>query len=230
MSKLAGEVSLSVEMILSGFFFLFIIITNIASGRFGYETFSDLDFNKKLAEINKDPRKFKIGTALILIEHIGIISVALMLFLAFYSYSLFLAVVWTIFRVTEALIQIYNKSSYWRLLSIAKQYSNPIGAEKTSLSAVALDIIKTKNFVFTFAQILFSIGTLTYSILFVTYGVVPEIMGWFGIVASVLYGCGSGMVLVKPNFKVLWSLGGLLILIFELVLGGWLLFYPLVVP
>ena len=217
-------------MILAGFFFLFIIITNITSGRFGYETFSDLDSNKKLTKINKDPKKFKIATVLILLEHAGIISVAITLFLAFNSYSIFLAVVWTIFRVTEGIIQICNKKNYWKLLNIAKQYSTTIGEEKTSLGNLAHNILKTKNSVFTIAQILFSIGTLAYSILFVAYGVVPEIMGWFGIVSSILYGCGSGITLLKPNFKVLWSIGGLLILIFELVLGGWLSFSPLAVP
>ena len=228
--KKMGEFYLSVEMSLAGFFFLFIIITNIASGRFGYETFSDLDSNKKLTEISKYPKQFKIGTVLILTEHVGIISVASMLFLAFYSYSILLAVVWTVSRVTEGFIQIYNKRSYWKLLNIAKQYSTTIGEDKDSLGDLAQNILKTKNFVFTIAQILFSIGTLAYSILFVTYGVVPEIIGLFGIVSSILYGCGSGMTLVKPNFKVLWSIGGLLILLFESVLGGWLLFYPLVVP
>ena len=215
-------------MVLSGFFFLFIIIANIASGRFGYETFSDLDSDKKLRKISNDPKKFKIGTLLILIEHFGIISVAGMLFLTFYSYSIFLAVVWTVFRVTEGLIQIYNKKSYWRLLNIAKQYSTTSDAEKNSLSDLAHNILEIKNSVFTVAQIFFSIGTFTYSILFVTYGAVPEIIGWLGIVASILYGCGSGVALVKPSSKFLWSFGGLLILIFELVLGGWLLFYPLI--
>jgi len=71
----------------------------------------------------------------------------------------------------------------------------------------------------------FSPGTLAYSILFVTYGVIPAIIGWFGIVASIVYGFGNGVTIVKPNFKVLWNLGGLFILIFEVVLGGWLLFF-----
>lgn len=91
-----GE-SLIIEM-LSGFLFLFIIITNLASGRFGYETFSDLDSNAKLHKVNNDPKKFKIGTALILIEHISIVCLALALFLAFSPYNIILAIVWTIFR------------------------------------------------------------------------------------------------------------------------------------
>ena len=216
-----------IEDVLSGFLFLFIIITNMASNRFGYETFSSLDSDTKLKKINKDQKKFKIGTTLILLEHIGIISLAIMLFLTFNSYSLLLAVVWTISRITEGLIQIINKKSYWNLVNISKQYSEANGTEKKSLSDLTYKILKTKNSVFTFAQILFSVGTLSYSILFVTSGIVPELVGWFGIVASIIYGFGSGIKLANTNTKAVWSLGGLLILIFELVLGVWLILSPI---
>ena len=217
-----------IEMMLSGFLFLFIIITNLASGRFGHETFSDLDSDAKLQKISKNPKKFQISIVLILIEHVSIISLAVMLFIAFSPYNIILGIVWAIFRIGEGLIQIYNKKNYWGLLNIARQYSGTSGAEKNALIDLGRSILKTKNSSFTFAQILFSIGTLAYSILFVTYGVVPAIIGWFGIVASILYGFGNGIILVKPNFKVLWNFGGLLILLFEIVLGGWLLFSPLI--
>ncbi|MCP8318556.1 MAG: DUF4386 domain-containing protein [Candidatus Methylarchaceae archaeon HK01B] len=216
-----------IEM-LSGFFFLFIIITLIISERFGYSVISDLDSDTKLQEINKDSKRFKIGTVLALIEHGSVIALAIMLFIAFSPYNIILAVIWTICRIGEGSIQIYNKKNYWGLLNIARQYSGIGGAEKNSLSDLARSILKTKNSVFVFAQILFSIGTLAYSILFVTYGVVPEIIGWFGIVASIIYGFGNGIQLVRPNFKVLWNFGGLLILLFEILLGGWLLFSPLI--
>jgi hypothetical protein len=217
-----------IEDVLSGFLFLFIIITNMASNRFGYETFSSLDSDTKLKKINKDQKKFKIGTTLILLEHIGIISLAIMLFLTFNSYSLLLAVVWTISRITEGLIQIINKKSYWNLVNISKQYAEANGTEKKSLSDLTYKILKTKNSVFTFAQILFSVGTLSYSILFVTSGIVPELVGWFGIVASIIYGFGSGIKLAKTNIKAVWSIGGLLILIFELILGVWLMLSPII--
>jgi len=218
-----------IEMILSGFLFLFIIIIlNLASVRFGYEIFSDLDSDAKLQNINKNPKRFKISIVLVLIEHVSIISLAIMLFIAFRSYNLTLAVVWTIFRIGEGLIQIYNKKDYWGLINIARQYSVTSGAEKNTLIDLGRSILKAKNSSFTFAQILFSIGTLSYSILFATSGVVPAIIGWFGIVASILYGFGNGIRLAKPHFKVLWNFGGLLIWIFEIVLGGWLLFSPLI--
>ena len=107
-------------MSLSGFLFLFIIITNFASVRFGSETFSDLDSGAKLQKINNDPKKFQMSIVLLLIEHGSIITLAIMLFVAFGRYNLILGVVWTTCRIGEGLIQIYNKKSYWGLLSLAR--------------------------------------------------------------------------------------------------------------
>ena len=219
-----------IVMILSGFLFLFIIITLITSERFGYSVISDLDSDTKLQEISKDSKKFKIGTVLALIEHGTIIALATMLFLAFNPYNITLAVIWTISRITEGLINFYNEKNYWGLLNIARKYSSSSGAEKKSLSELGRSILKTKNSVIAFAQILFSIGTLSYSILFATSEAVPipAIIGWFGIVSSILYAFGNGIILVKPNKAMKIFRVGLLILIFEVVLGGWLLFSPLI--
>ena len=148
-----------------------------------------------------------------------------MLFIAFGSYSLILGIIWLTFRTVEGLIQIYFKKNYWGLLNLARQYSAASGAEKNALIDSGRIILKIKNSSFSFAQILFSIGTLAYSILFVTYGVVPVTIGWFGIVAGVLYGLGNGITPVIPKFKALLYSGALLILLFEIVLGGWLLFF-----
>lgn len=216
--------TVEIAMRLSGFLFLFIIITNVASVRFGNKLTKDLDSDAKLQKINKHPNKFKISVVLALIEHFSIITLAIMLFIAFGSYSIILGVVWITFRTGESLIDIYNEKNYWGLLNIARQYLGASGAEKKSLSALAHAILKTKELRFTFAMTLFSIGTIAYLILFITYGLVPPSIGWFGLVASILFGLGSGIILVKPNFKVLGYLGGPLILLFEVVLGGWLLF------
>ena len=223
---------MNIEMFFSGFFFLFIIITNILSSSFGYKTLGDVDSDAKLQKINNDPTKFKISVVLILIEHLSIISLAVTLFIAFSPFNIILGIVWAISRIVEALIQIYDKKNYWGLLNIARKYSDTSSAEKNALIDLGRSILKTKKTIFTYAQLLFSIGTLAYSILFVTYAyeVVPAIIGWFGIVASILYGFGNGILLIKTNFKILGNLGGLLILIFEIVLGGWLIIYSLIIP
>jgi len=217
-------------MRLCGFLFLIIIVLSVSSEAFGNKIISDLDSGARLQKINDDPKKFKISVLLMLTHNVSIIALVVMLFIVFSPYNLILGVVWTIFRIGEVLILFYNEKHYWGLLNIARQYSGTSGAEKNSLSDLARTILKTKEFRFTFAQILFSIGTIAYSILFVTYGVVPLIIGWLGIVASILFGFGSGIILVKPNFKVPGYLGGLLVMLFEVVLGGWLLFFSHIIP
>ena len=217
-------------MFFSGFFFLFIIITNIASGRFGYKTFGDVDSDAQLQKINIDPTKFKTSVVLIVIEHLSIISLAVTLFITFSQYNIILGIIWCIFRIGESLIQIYDKKSYWGLFNIAVKYSDTSGTEKDALIDLGRSILKTKEFRFVIAQLFFSIGTIAYSILFVTFGDVLTIIGWFGIVASILYGFGNGIFIIKPNFKVLWKIGGLLILLFEVVLGGWLLISSFIIP
>ena len=213
---------------ISGFLFLLIIVLLIiASVRYGYETYGELDPESQLQTITEDPKKFRIGTTLVVIEHVVIVTLAITLFIAFSSYNIILGVIWLVFRGAEGLIQIYNKRNYWNLLNIANQYSNQSGGEKEALSDSALNILKSKNSTFSIAQILFSIGTLAYSILFAFYAVIPVLIGWFGMVSSIVYGSGNAIARIRPDSKILWNLGGLLIWIFELVLGGWLLFSSL---
>ncbi|MGD9397687.1 MAG: DUF4386 domain-containing protein [Candidatus Thorarchaeota archaeon] len=214
---------------ISGFLFLLIIVVLVtATSRYGYEIFSELDSDAKLQEISEDPKKFRTGTMLVVFEHVVIITLAVTMFIAFSPFNLILGIVWVCARGGEGLIQIYNKRNYWGLLNIATQYSEASGTEKDALADSALTILKSKNSTFSFAQILFSIGTLAYSIVFVIYGVLDifGFIGWFGIVAGMIYGLGNGVTRVRPNAKALWNLGGLLIWIFELVLGVWLLFPP----
>ena len=211
--------------IISGFLFLLIIVVlNVASANYGYEIFSKLEPNDKLQTINEDPRKFKTGILLVVFEHVVIITLAVTMFVAFSPYNLILGVVWLISRSLEGLIQINNKRNFLGLINIAEQYPGSSGADKEELSNYALSMLKTKNSTFTIAQLLFSIGTLAYSIVFVYYKIVPEILGWLGIGGSIIYGLGNVIYRLKPNSKAFWNLGGLLIFIFELVLGGWLLF------
>ncbi len=111
------------------------------------------------------------------------------------------------------------------LLNIARQYSGTSGAEKKALSDLGCNILKTRNYRFTLSQFLFGIGTLAYSILFVTYGVVPLIFRWLGLIGGILVILGNGTKLIKRSFKVLELFGALLVIPFEAGFGVWLLFF-----
>ena len=217
-----------IEMVLSGFLFLFILVLNVAMGAFGYlMEKDDYDPDADLQKINKNPKKFQTGIMLALIEHGSVIALTIVLFIAFSPYSPVLGIVWTIFRTGEGLIQYMNEPNYWKLINIARQYSLTSGAERTSLSDSARSIFKTKDTRFKFAMICWSIGTLAFSIVLVTSDVVPQIIGWLGIIASILVGFGTGIKLAKPKFRF-EVIGALFAMLFEMIIGGWLLFSPFI--
>ena len=218
-----------IEMILSGFLFLFILVLNLVMGALGYlMEKSNYDPDAHLQKINKNPKKFQISIIIALIEHGGVIALTLLLFIVFSPYSILLGIVLLIFRLSEGLIQFYNEKNYSELLNIAKQYSGSNGAEKNSLSDLANTIFQTKDTRFKIAMICWSIGSLAFSIVLVTSEVVPQIIGWLGIIASILVGFSTGMKLVRPNFKDFTAIGGLSAILFEIIIGGWLLFSPLI--
>ena len=217
-----------IEMVLSGFLFLFILVLNLAMGAFGYlMEKDDYDPDADLKKINKKPKRFKIGISLALVEHGCVILLTILLFIISSPYSILLGIVLLIFRIGEGLIQYINEPNYWKLINIAKQYSDTNGAEKKSLSNLAHNIFKTKDVRFKFAMICWSIGTLAFSIIIVTSDVIPQIIGWLGIVSSILVGFGTGIKLVKPNFKG-EVIGALIAMLFEIIIGGWLIFSPFV--
>jgi len=222
---------MNIEMFLAGFFFLFIIVTLTTSSQLGNKVAfgaSDFDPDVKLQGIIDDPKRFRMSVYLAFIEHGAIIALAIALFAAFSFYSLILGFVWVISRTVEGLINFNSQKNYWGLLALSRQYSGISGAEKEAVSDSCREIVETKRYRFSFAQILFSIGTLSYSIVFVISGIeVLSIIGWFGIVAGLLYGMGNGIIVAKPKTQVLAQLGGLLIFIFEAVLGVWLIYSSL---
>ena len=193
-------------------------------GALGYLMEKD-DYNPdtNLKKINNDPKKFQISIILALIEHGSVIALTILLFIAFSPYNIILGIVLIICRTGEGLIQFYNEPSYWRLLKIAREYSGASDAEKNSLSEQARTIFKTKDYRFKYAMILWSIGTLAFSIVLVISEVVPQVIGWLGIITSILIGFGTGLKLVKPKVKYT-EIGALSAILFEIIIGGWLLF------
>ena len=217
-----------IEMMLSGFLFLFILVLNVVMGAFGY-LMEKCDYNpdKDLEKINKNPKKFKIGIGLALIEHGCVIALTLLLFIAFSPYSLLLGIVWGIFRTGEGLIQFYNEPYYWKLINIAKQFSGASDAEKKILGNSARSIFKGKDFRFKYAMICWSVGTLAFSIVLINSEFVPIFIGWLGIVAGILVGIGTAIKLVKPKIK-LELVGALFAIVFEIIIGGWLVYYSII--
>jgi hypothetical protein len=224
-----GVFSLITEMIVSGFLFLFILVLNLVMAALGYlMEKDDYDPDADLQKINNDPKRFQTSIVLALIEHGSVIALAIMLSILFSPYNLILGIVCVVFRIGEGLIQYISEPNYWKLINIASQYSDASGAEKNSLSELARSLFKTKDIRFKFAMMCWSIGTLAYSIVIATSEALPQVIGWLGIAASLLVGFSTGTRLVKPAAKDLTAIGGLTATLFEIIIGGWLLFSPLI--
>jgi len=219
-------------MWLTGFFYLFILVLQIAMAAFGYilePTPKHYESDYKLQIFSTDPKKFKIGVGLALIEHICVITLAIMLFFVITPYNILPGIVCIIFRIAEGSIQVYIEKDYWGLLNIAGRYSAASGEEKDSLMDSYRSILKTKSNRFTFAMIGWSIGTLAFSIVLVSYELAIPFIGWLGIIAGVLIGFANGMKLLKPDVKAyeaMSSISGLLAIVFEIFIGISLLFFP----
>ena len=216
-------------MIVSGFLFLFILVLNLVMAALGYlMEKGDYDPDADLQKIGNDPKRFQTSIVLALIEHGSVIALAIMLFIIFSPYNLIPGIVCVIFRIGEGLIQYINEPNYWKLISIASQYSDTSGAERNSLSELARSIFTTKDTRFKFAMMCWSIGTLAYSIVIATSEALPQIIGWLGIGASILIGFSTGIRLAKPTAKDITAIGGLTATLFEIIIGGWLLVSPLI--
>ena len=225
--ELTGEIPLSVEIFLSGFLFLFILVLNLVMATFGYKMEKE-DYNPEtdLNKINNNPKKFKTGITLALIEHGSVITLTILLFIAFSSYNIILGILLLIFRTAEGLIQFINEPNYWKLLNIAKQYSS--SNEKDYLVKLARNIFKIKDVRFKFAMVCWSIGTLAFSITLVIVDVLPVAIGWLGIIASILVGSTTMIKLVNPSSRDLTAIGGLSAILFEVTIGIALLYYAII--
>lgn len=221
--------SLIIELFLSGFFFLFILVLNLVMAAFGYKMEKE-DYNPDtdLQKINNSSSKFKNGIILALIEHGSVIALTILLFLNFSPYNLALGIIWLIFRTGEGLIQFINEPNYWKLLDIAKKYSKSNETEKKTLSNQALTIFKIKDSRFKIAMICWSIGTLSFSIVLVTSGIIPELVGWLGVISSILVGFTTAIKLAKPNSKDYTAIGGLSAILFEIIIGVLLIYYSII--
>jgi len=221
---------------LSGFLFLFILVLQIVMALLGYilePTSKHYDSDAKLLQFINYPKRFQIGFVVALIEHFCVIILAIMLSIGFSHYNIILGIVLIIFRVAEGSIQVYIEKDYWGLLDIARKYSVSSDTEKSSLYGLYRAILQKKSSRFAVAMICWSIGSIAFSILLIIYGAAPLFIGWIGIVACIIIGFGNVLKLVKPNVKIygmLSSIGGLVAILYEVLIGGWLLFFSHFIP
>jgi hypothetical protein len=75
-----------------------------------------------------------------------------------------------------------------------------------------------------FDALIFTIGSTLFFVVFVRSASIPRVLGWLGLVASILACAACVTHLVRPNFPALSAIPWIPMLLAELSTGSWLLF------
>ena len=215
-------ISASLALKLCGLLYIFILVTSAASAALGNRN-DETDSASKLTAISENPGRYRMSVIIAIVSHLGIVAITGMLFLAFSSYNRQLALIGSAFRLGEALVLIYNEVSVLRLLDLAKKYLLT-DSNKESLRVLGDQILQTKNTRFLLGLLLLGIGALAYCIMFVQSGAVPSMIAWLGLAAGIITAIGI-LVNFASGYGTLYVIGMLAMMVFEVVFGGWLLFF-----
>ena len=215
-------ISASLAMKLCGFLYLFILVTNAASVGLGNKT-DETDSTTKFPIISENPGRYRMSVIVAITSHLGIVAITGMLFLAFSSYNRQLALIGSVSRLGEAIVMIYNEVSVLKLLDLAKEYALT-DSNKESLRLLGDQILQTKNTRVDLGLLLLSIGAIAYCISFVQSGLIPSMVAWLGLAAGIISAIGI-LVKLASGFAVISVIGMVSMMVFEIVFGGWLLFF-----
>jgi len=215
-------ISASFAMKLCGFFYIFILATNAASVGLG-NRIDETDSVSKFLSILEDPDRYRRSVFVALGSHLGIVMISGALFMAFGSYNRQLALIGSISRVGEALVMIYGEVTVLRLIDLAREYVS-VNSNKETLRLVGDQILRTKNTGVDLGLLLLSIGAIAYCFLFVQSGAVPSRIAWLGLAAGVISVIGI-VIKFASRFSSIAIIGMVLMMVFEVVFGVWLLFF-----
>ena len=215
-------ISTPLALKLCGFLYIFILITNAASVGLGNRT-GETDSAAMLATISENPGRYRMGVIVAIASHLGIVAITKTLFVAFSPFDRQLALIGSVSRLGEALAMIYGEITVLRLIDLAREYALA-DSNKESLRLLGDQILRTKNTGVDVGLLLLSIGAIAYCISFVQSGAVPSMIANLGLVAGILSAIGI-LIKLASGFNALAVTGMVLMMVFEVTFGGWLLFF-----
>ena len=214
--------SLSVGQ-LCGILFLFILLTSALSQSLAGAVLNPADVPGTLKKVTESDKKFRIGVVIDLISHAAVIALAGLLYIAFSPYSWPLALIGTLWRVAEGTIISFGEVNNIVLLDVGQKFVSATGTETVSLETLGRGLIVAEKWGLKIGLIFLSFGHLAYAILFVSSDVLPQALGWWGVVASFLAAAGILLAIIYPKMsRVIKSVSFFPIILYEVALGIWL--------
>jgi hypothetical protein len=164
-----------------------------------------------------------MGVSVAIASHLGIVAITGTLFLAFSPHNRQLALIGSLAHLGEAAAMIYGEIIVLRLIDLAREYALAEG-NKEGLRLIGDQTLRTKNARVDLGPLLLAIGAIAYCSSFVQSGAVPSMFAWLGLAAGVISAVGITMNFAS-GFGSLAVIGMVLMMVFEVTFGGWLLFF-----
>lgn len=215
-------IGVPLAMKLCGLLYIYILITNAASVGLGNKT-GETDSAAKLPTISENPERYRMGVLVAVASHLGIVAITATLFLAFSPQNRQLALIGSLARLGEAAAMIYGEITVLRLIDLAREHALA-DSDKIGLASAGDQILRTKNTGVDLGLLLLAIGAIAYCYSFVQSGAVPTAFAWLGLAAGAISAIGI-LIKLASGFGTLAVIGMLLMMVFEVTFGGWLLLY-----
>lgn len=215
-------ISAPLSLKLCGFLYIFILITNAVSVGLGDRT-GETDPAAMLSTISENPGRYRAGVIVAIVSHLGIVAITGVLYVAFSPFNKPLALIGSVFRLGEALAMIYGEVIVLRLVDLAREYALA-DSNTESLRLLGDQILRAKNTGVDVGLLLLSIGAIAYCISFVQSGAVPSVIAWLGLSAGIISAIGI-LIKLAFGFGALAVIGMVLMMVFEVTFGGWLLLF-----
>jgi len=118
---------------------------------------------------------------------------------------------------------VFTELNNFVLLEVAQNLLSATGTRAVTLETSAQSIILVSNLGVTIGLAFLVLAHLAYSILFVSSKALPRPLGWLGVVASVIGIVGALLGLVITDLLFILTGGIIIVMLYEIVLGIWLL-------
>lgn len=208
---------------LSGILMLLMLVTVVVSGAIAASVPLNYDeAGKTLQNVAGRSGQHMADILFDLLSYIAMVFLAGALYVTFKPYDKMLSILGTLGLVVAGAILAVHDMINFAITPIAHDYVAASGAEAVALEAVGGALILLAKWGVTVGYTFFALGILVYSVIVILSRAVPRVLGWLGVVASVL-ALGTWLPRIDNTLDPIAMALFVPMMLWELVFGIWLI-------
>ena len=205
---------------LLGFMFVFVAVASALSGFMFSSLIESDNISNSMINISDDPTKMQMSIVGELITAIGIVLLAVLLYITLKKQNKIIAR-WAFgLWITEAIILAVSRISAFRLLYTSQEYVKAGAPDSSYFQTLGSLFYESAQFGYGVLMVFYCLGGILFYYLFLKSKYVPKVLPLWGILVASLGFIGTLFVLFDYNVPMYVFLP---ILPFELAIGVWLM-------